>query len=221
MAKAKDAPIVIKLIDRQIVPINKVHPNPWNPNVQDLEIFRVLGESLKEEGFGEPVLVRRCEEPEHDDWEVVNGEHRYRIMIELEETMLPVAIVDLDVVNAKLATLRRNRTRGGLDTIRVAKLMSEMRKRLTDEEIQQRLGYSPLELNELDRVLDVPFTAFGGGSRAAEGLLEIEGVPGDVARWFDETLIALSGKRASRFEGRSSRKVRGLTIAVDKVEAAS
>lgn len=215
------SPGVVDLVERQTIDIGRVHPNQWNPNRQDLEIFRVLGESLKEEGFGEPVLVRPCATDGHDDYEVVNGEHRYRIMLELEALTLPVVIVDMDDISAKLAMLRRNRTRGGLDTIRVAKLLAEMRKRLSDDEIQQRLGYSPVELNELDAVLEAPFVAFGGGgAHASDDLFEIQ-VHGDLARWFDETLIMLSGRRASRFEGRASRKVRGMTNVVVLAEGGS
>ena len=200
----------IDLVERRMLPVGQVHPNTWNPNQQDEEIYRVLAESLNEEGFGEPALVRPCPHHPGVDYEVVNGEHRYRLMKESGAPEIPVVIADLDDVTAKLATLRRNRTRGGFDTMKVAALMGEMRKRLSDDEIQQRLGYTPIELDEFETILEKPFGPYGGGGgQQATEEYEIS-VPGELAKWFDETLIALAGKRESRFEGRTSRKARGM-----------
>lgn len=215
MAKKPDEKPRVKLIERTTLEIGKVHPNEWNPNVQDMERFRLLAQSLKEEGFGEPVLVRPC--PEHEDYQIVNGEHRYQLAKETSMEHIPVAVVAMTDTDAKLATVRRNKTRGGLDTIKTAKLLHDMRKRMSDDEIELRLGYNQAELSELMSMLDQPFVPFGHGKSAVLEQYELTMDP-DTARFLDNTLLLLAGKRAKRFEGHPSRKARGLAKAVDLVE---
>lgn len=203
----------INLVERTNVPIGSIEPNPWNPNVQDAEIFRVLAQSMKEEGFGEPILVRKLP---NGKLQITNGEHRYRLALETGMTHVPVAIVDMSEIDAKLATIRRNRTRGGLDTIKVATIMRDMRKRMSEDEIQLRLGYTPDELNEMMTMLNNPFIPFGGGSKGMPEQYELE-VNQEAARFLDDSLITLAGKREKRFEGRPARKARGLVKALEAV----
>ena len=216
MAKKKEeAPLPdIRMVERTTLPTDQIKPNEWNPNLQDAEIYRVLAQSLKEEGFGEPILVRRVEGK--IPYEVVNGEHRWRLAVETGMTHVPAAIVDMDKHNAMLATIRRNRTRGGLDTIKTAKILNDMRKRLSDEEIEQRLGFSQQELDEMVAMIDAPFVPFGGG-RSAPEIYELN-VDRDTSLWLDTVLLGLAGKRATRFEGRPARKARGLAKAIEFVK---
>ncbi len=214
MAKKKqEEPVEVTLVERTSVPIGQVEPNPWNPNVQDAEIFRVLAQSLKEEGFGEPVLTRRLE---NGKLQIINGEHRYRLALETGMTHIPVAIVQMDDLNAKLATIRRNKTRGGLDTIKTAAILRDMRHRMSDDEITMRLGYSTEELNEMMTLLNTPFVPWGNSNKGMPEHYELE-VAQESARFLDDTLIAFAGKREKRFEGRPARKARGLVKALELV----
>ena len=210
--KAEEKP-EIKLVDRKMVSIDNVEPNPWNPNVQEAEIFRVLAQSLREEGFGEPVLAR---EMPNGKYQIVNGEHRYRLAIETGMTEIPVAIVEMTDTQAKLATVRRNRTRGGLDTLKTAAILRDMRKRMTDDDIQFRLGYRPEELTEMMTMLNAPFIPYNAAQKAPSEIFEIE-VDAPTAKWLDDTLINIAGKREKRFEGRPARKQRGVTKALNLV----
>ena len=215
MAKKKEEKQVeIKLVERTSIPISQVEPNPWNPNVQDAEIYRVLAQSLNEEGFGEPVLVRWVEES--GKYQIINGEHRYRLAIETGMPYIPVAIVEMGDLDAKLATVRRNKTRGGLDTIKTAGILSDMRKRLTDDEITMRLGYSVDELNELTTILNQPILEYGGTTAGMPERYELE-IPKESGEFLDDSLINLAGKRVQRFEGRPARKARGLVKALELV----
>lgn len=216
MAKKKEEQPQVKLVERTSLPIKNVHPNPWNPNVQDPEMFRLLAQSLKEEGFGEPVLVRPC--PDHEDYQIVNGEHRYQLANETGMEFIPVAVVAMNTTDAKLATIRRNKTRGGLDTLKTAGLLRDMRKRMSDEDINQRLGYNEHELAEMMAMLDQPFIPFGHGKSASLEQYELS-MDQDTARWLDDALLVLAGKREKRFEGKQSRKARGLVKAVSLVGA--
>ena len=203
-----------QFVERTNLPIKQIDPNPWNPNVQDAEIFQLLLRSLHEEGFGEPILVRRTPD-EPKPYQIVNGEHRYRLALETGMTHVPVAVVDMNVANAKLATLRRNRTRGGLDTIKTAELVRDMRKRLSTEEIAQRLGYSSSEQDELLGVLNAPFVPPGQGGGFGPPTVPFElQCTEEVARWLDSALLELAGKKEARFEGRSSRRRRGVERAL-------
>lgn len=214
MAKKPEEKPEVTLVQRTSVPIEQVEPNPWNPNVQDAEIYRVLAESLKEEGFGEPILVRWVDDL--GKYQIINGEHRYRLALETGMPYVPIAIVQMDELNAKLATIRRNKTRGGLDTIKTAGLLSDMRKRLTDDEITMRLGYSTEELDEMTTLMNQPLLPYGNTNPGMPEKYEIE-VPQESAKFLDDSLINLAGKRVQRFEGRPARKARGLVRALEIV----
>ena len=56
-----------------------LEPNPWNPNRMTGAIRRKLVLNLKRDGFVAPLLVRKL----GDRYQIVNGEHRWRIAQEL------------------------------------------------------------------------------------------------------------------------------------------
>jgi hypothetical protein len=75
-------PIPKIIFDREkldIVNINTVRPNTWNPKAEDTDEYRRIVESLRQNGQRLPIVVR-----ELDGYEIIDGEQRWRGMKELK-----------------------------------------------------------------------------------------------------------------------------------------
>ena len=64
--------------------------NPWNPNRMTPEIRRKLRRNLKRDGFVAPILVRKL----GDRFQIINGEHRWKIAKELKYQTIPCVVLD-------------------------------------------------------------------------------------------------------------------------------
>lgn len=62
-----------------VVALNLVRPNTWNPKSQDTDEYRRIVESIRQNGQKLPIVVR-----ENDDYEIIDGEQRWRAMKELK-----------------------------------------------------------------------------------------------------------------------------------------
>lgn len=95
------------------VPVEKVVPNTYNPNSVAPPELSLLYDSIKEDGYTMPVVCY-YEKPE-DIYIIVDGFHRYRIMLdypdiyERERGMLPVSVIDKPVDYRMASTIRHNR----------------------------------------------------------------------------------------------------------------
>ncbi len=62
------------------VPIEKIEPNTYNPNAVAPPELRLLYDSIKEDGYTMPVVCYY--DRERDKYILVDGFHRYRIMLD-------------------------------------------------------------------------------------------------------------------------------------------
>ena len=62
------------------VPVEKVKPNDYNPNAVAPPELKLLYDSIKEDGYTMPIVCYYNEE--NDSYIIVDGFHRYRIMLE-------------------------------------------------------------------------------------------------------------------------------------------
>ena len=63
----------------QNIPVEKLSPNPWNPNRMSSEMKHKFKEYIKREGFVEPIVVRA----KGEGFEILGGFHRWSIAKEL------------------------------------------------------------------------------------------------------------------------------------------
>ena len=61
-------------INEMTVPVEKVKPNPWNPNEQTPFMRSKLKNSLKKYGYVSEVVTRELPD---GTFEILDGEHRY------------------------------------------------------------------------------------------------------------------------------------------------
>ena len=98
------------------VPIEKVKPNTYNPNSVAPPEMRLLYESIKIDGYTMPIVCYYSKE--NDIYVIVDGFHRYRVMLEhpdiyeREKGMLPVSVIDKSLDQRMASTIRHNRARG-------------------------------------------------------------------------------------------------------------
>lgn len=109
-----------------VVAIDHIHPNPWNPNVMDDTGKRANRESIAMFGFIDLPHVR--EHPDLDGhYQLIDGEHRVAEARELGYEDLPVTILDIDTPTAMRLTVILNQS-GSNDDVRLGALLGELEK---------------------------------------------------------------------------------------------
>ena len=86
------------------VSTDKIHPNRYNPNVVPADTLAKLRAEIAQQGLCEPIQVRFSP----DGYEIVDGEHRWRICRDLGFLEVPCIIQDFSDNEAKIKTLQLN-----------------------------------------------------------------------------------------------------------------
>lgn len=137
-------------LDLNVVEINKIHPNPWNPNRQTERVEEAIAESIDYYGMLDPLTVRPHPEME-GEYQIIDGEHRMRTCAKLGFSKIPVNVVSgLDETDAQKLTIIANETRGEADKMALADLLHELSGSMQKEELMIGLPYSS---NELDSII--------------------------------------------------------------------
>ena len=133
------------------VPVEKVVANTYNPNVVAPPEMKLLELSIWEDGYTMPCVCYYL--PETDQYELVDGFHRYKVMLtspriyEREKGMLPVVVIDKDISNRMASTIRHNRARGTHCVELMCKIVSELTKAgMSDGWIMKNIGMDKNEL---------------------------------------------------------------------------
>lgn len=112
----------------EMIPLNRLHPNSWNPNEQTDATFNALAAEIQEDGFDDPLQVCPCdceliEGPHHV---IIGGEHRWKAAGTLGMTELPCTVKSWDAELQKLKTVRRNLIAGDLNDAKFTKLVNSL-----------------------------------------------------------------------------------------------
>ena len=134
------------------IEISKVRFNPWNPNEMVESQFKHLQEEYKRIGYLQPILVR----PKDDNYEVIDGEHRFRAYEDLKLKTIPAIVKEMDDTTAKFTTLNLNKIKGENNPVKYAELLSELKKEVDLKTISEILKLSEVELEQYDILLDLP-----------------------------------------------------------------
>ncbi len=98
------------------VSVEKVVPNTYNPNAVAPPEMRLLYDSIKNDGYTMPIVCYH--DKAEDQYIIVDGFHRYRIMLEhpdiyqREHGLLPVSVIEKPLEQRMASTIRHNRARG-------------------------------------------------------------------------------------------------------------
>lgn len=140
------------------VPISRVRANDWNPNKVASVELQLLYVSIKADGYTQPVVT--IEDEDKPGWFViVDGFHRWRIMVENEDVrrstdgLLPIVVIEASINDRMASTVRHNRARGKHGVGDMAQIVFEMLDNgWTDVAICENLGMSADELVRLKHV---------------------------------------------------------------------
>ena len=128
------------------VPINKLHPNAWNPNSQDEDTFNELVKEIEEDGFDHPcqVVPCECEDIEGYHYKIIGGEHRWKACKVLGHENIDVTVYkDWDEDTQKFKTMRRNLLTGHTDPRKFTNMVKGMlEKGYEIESLPQAFGFT-------------------------------------------------------------------------------
>lgn len=165
------------------VPVEKIKPNSYNPNSVAPPEMKLLYESIRLDGYTMPIVCYYSKQ--NDIYIIVDGFHRYRIMLEYpdiyerENGMLPVSVINKPIDQRMASTVRHNRARGS----HAVDLMSNIVKELhelgrSDAWISRHLGMDKDEILRLKQITGLAAlfkdVKFGQAWRPAEEYSENE-----------------------------------------------
>ena len=139
------------------VPVEKVVPNSYNPNAVAPPEMKLLYQSIKADGYTMPIVCYYVKET--DEYIIVDGFHRYRIMLEhddifeREEGMLPVSVIDKPIDQRIASTIRHNRARGSHNVDLMSNIVKELHEiGRSDAWISKHLGMDKDEILRLKQI---------------------------------------------------------------------
>ena len=139
------------------VPIEKVKPNTYNPNSVAPPELELLYDSIKEDGYTMPIVCYHDEEA--DEYVIVDGFHRYRVMLEhpdireREGGLLPVSVIDKPIDCRMASTIRHNRARGSHSVDLMSNIVADLHELgRSDAWISKHLGMDRDEILRLKQI---------------------------------------------------------------------
>lgn len=139
------------------VPIERIKPNNYNPNTVAPPEMRLLYESIRTDGYTMPIVCYYYRQS--DIYIIVDGFHRYRIMLEhrdiyeRERGMLPVSVINKPIDQRMASTIRHNRARGSHDVDLMSNIVKELHELgRSDAWISKHLGMDRDEILRLKQV---------------------------------------------------------------------
>lgn len=131
--------------------VDKVRANAYNPNIVAPPEMELLELSIWEDGYTMPCVCYYISE--EDIYELVDGFHRYMVMktskriYEREKGLLPVAVINKDLSNRMVSTIRHNRARGTHNIELMTNIVAELKKAgMSDDWIMKNIGMDKDEL---------------------------------------------------------------------------
>jgi len=139
------------------VPIEKIEANSYNPNSVAPPEMKLLYDSIKEDGYTMPVVCYH--DKERDKYIIVDGFHRYKVMLDYpdiffrERGLIPVSVIDKPLDHRMASTVRHNRARGTHDIDLMSNIVKELHELgRSDTWISKHLGMEKDEILRLKQI---------------------------------------------------------------------
>ncbi|HGM4716525.1 TPA: IbrB-like domain-containing protein [Streptococcus pyogenes] len=139
------------------IPIEKISPNDYNPNSVAPPEMKLLYDSIKSDGYTMPIVCYY--DKEEDRYSIVDGFHRYRIMLdysdiyERESGRLPVSVIDKSLDYRMASTIRHNRARGSHDVDLMSQIVKDLHEcGRSDNWVAKHLGMDKDEILRLKQI---------------------------------------------------------------------
>jgi len=129
------------IVTSEIVAVESLRPNEWNPNQMSKADFKALLESIGEFGFLEAVIAL-------PDGTIINGEHRWRAMKELGEREIEVKFLNISEDVARYLTAHLDSIRGSFDPVKLGELISRLDAEFGRKDLVEKLNIADKEKRE-------------------------------------------------------------------------
>lgn len=140
----------IKIRMPELVKLEHLKPNPWNPNKVAKPEMNLLRTSIKKSGFCFPLIVMKESE---ESYMIVDGFHRHLLAKEFKMEYVPVVVLEEQMSEYMNATIRFNRAKGTHQIIDMSKIVLDLvRLGNTDSEIAKNLGMDADEVLRLKQI---------------------------------------------------------------------
>jgi hypothetical protein len=128
------------------VPLDRLVPNPWNPNRMDSFMYEKELASIRKFGMASPIVARA----QGNVYEIIDGEHRLKALDQLGHTEAPVwNLGPLPDPQAKQLTIVLNETKGSPEKQKLTELLQDLLKSEPTEDLLGVLPYSKEAFAEL------------------------------------------------------------------------
>lgn len=150
--KSKKGEITLPCMNVEIVPIDQVQANNYNPNAVSDNNMRLLETSILSNGFCFPIVT--IFDPDVEKYIIVDGFHRYSIFKDyLQTDSVPIIVLTQDISQRMEATVQFNRARGVHQVELMGDLVAALAKQgVSDDDIAENLG---MELEEVLRLKQI------------------------------------------------------------------
>lgn len=144
--------IEFPVLNVQMIPLDKIVANDYNPNKVAAPEMKLLKKSIQEDGYTQPIVTYY--DKENDIYIVIDGFHRYRLakeVFKLKEA--PCTVIEKDLKNRMASTIRHNRARGTHQIKDMSAIVGDLYQMgWNDAEICSHLG---MELDEVIRLKQI------------------------------------------------------------------
>lgn len=149
-------PLKEPICNIQYIKSDYIHANEYNPNHVATPEMELLYNSIKLDGYTQPIVAYRINE---NEYEIVDGFHRNRVGKEHEDinkrlfNYLPLTIIDKPLDERMGSTIRHNRARGSHQIRSMSDIVLDLSKSgWTDDDISNKLG---MEMDEVLRLKQI------------------------------------------------------------------
>ncbi|MDR2007880.1 MAG: ParB/RepB/Spo0J family partition protein [Alphaproteobacteria bacterium] len=143
--------IKMPVLNVQLMDIDKIVANDYNPNRVAVPELKLLEVSIVEDGYTQPIVCYH--DQAKDSYIIVDGFNRYSVGKKLQLKQLPIVVIDKEIDDRIASTIRHNRARG----VHTVDGMSEIMKLLiksgkSDAWIGKNIGMDKNEILRLKQI---------------------------------------------------------------------
>lgn len=138
----------------QLININQISPNGYNPNKVAEKELRLLLESITQDGYTMPIVVIKSQVEGEDKYVIVDGFHRYFTMVnsktirEKNHGFIPCSVISGEKADIIASTIRHNKARGKHNVMGDTNCIKQMLETKSQEEVCKALGMSADDLQK-------------------------------------------------------------------------
>lgn len=140
----------MRIVKSQIVPLDSVKPNDYNPNEMEEREFAFLKDMIDKYGFSQALVVT-------SDFVIIDGEQRWTAAKELGAKEIEVKVLPVTLAEAKALTVNYNRIKGTFNPTLLGSLIQDLANEFGLDKVNEMVVIDPTELKLLNEIMaDLP-----------------------------------------------------------------